>query len=325
MARITPVRQPSRRPAGVARAAEARSPTTVIKLWLFIRTALSGLRQLPFVHGVAVLTLAVALFAGALARAGQRGVGALLAHLDTDVEVTAYLADSMKPDQVEALRGRLARDSGGAVRVVSPAEALARLQKELGPDGAVLDGLAQNPLPTSLELLPPPGPPNAARLAALAAAWSKLPGVTGVDYGRAWVDRLAALRRALALGAGALLLMVLLAAVVVVAATLQLGMYARRDEIAIQKLVGATDTFVRTPYVLEGLLQGLLGAALASGGLFLCHVFLGPVVARALEGLGPLPAQLSLVSARRLTEVAAAGAGLGILGSTIAVGRFLKV
>jgi cell division transport system permease protein len=112
---------------------------------------------------------------------------------------------------------------------------------------------------------------------------------------------------------------------VVVAATLQLGMYARRDEIEIQKLVGATDTFVRTPYVIEGFLQGLLGSGLAIAGLWLCHALLGPLVSQALGGLGTLPASFSLITPRLLGEVLGTGVSLGVLGSAIAVGRFLRV
>jgi len=295
------------------------------KLWHFIRTALSGLRQAPFVHGVAVLTLAIALFAGALARAAQAGVDVLLLHLGSDVEVTLYLAESASPEQLETVRAAVARDSGGTANLVSPAQALARLRTELGAEGEVLDGLPENPLPRTIELLPPPGPPHAERLRVLAERWTHLPAVTAVDYGREWIDRLAALRHALTLGASVILALVLLAAIVVVAATLQLGMYARRDEIEIQKLVGATDAFVRTPYVLEGLLQGLLGSGVAIFALWLCHALLGPLVSQALGGLGTLPASLSLVAPRLLGEVLATGVSLGVLGSAIAVGRFLRV
>lgn len=297
----------------------------MIRLWLFIRTALSGLRQTPFVHGVAVLTLAVALFAGASARAAQAGVDALLSRLGTDVEITVYLSESAAPEELEALRAQLERESGGQARLVSPDEALGRLRQELGADGAVLEGLPENPLPRTIELLPPAGVPQAAKLRELAARWQHLPKVTGVDYGREWVDRLAALRRALTLGAGAALALVLLAAVVVVAATLQLGMYARRDEIEIQKLVGATDAFVRFPYVLEGLFQGLLGSGLAIGGLLLCHKLLGPLVAESLSGLIQAPLPMQLTTPRLLLEVLGTGVSLGVLGSAIAVGRFLRV
>ncbi|MBS2029828.1 MAG: ABC transporter permease [Deltaproteobacteria bacterium] len=297
----------------------------VTKLWHFIRTSFSGLRQTPFVHGVAVLTLAVALFAGALARAAQAAVDGVLGNLGTEVEVTLYLAESATPAEVESVRVQTERESGGVAKLVSPDEALARLRQELGGDGEVLDGLPENPLPRTIELQPPPGPPQAQKLRELSARWSHLPQVTGVDYGREWIDRLASLRHALTLGAAVALALVLLAAVVVVAATLQLGMYARRDEIEIQKLVGATDAFVRTPYVLEGLLQGLLGAALAVAGLYLCRALLGPLVMQSLEGLGHFPPGVSLTTPRLLGEVVATGVALGVLGSAIAVGRFLRV
>ena len=297
----------------------------VTKLWHFIRTAFSGLRQTPFVHGVAVLTLAVALFAGALARAAQATVDGVLGNLGTDVEVTLYLAESATPAEVESVRAQAEHDSGGVAKLVSPDEALTRLRRELGSDGDVLDGLPENPLPRTIELQPAPGPPQAQKLRELSARWSHLPQVTGVDYGREWIDRLASLRHALTLGAAVALMLVLIAAIVVVAATLQLGMYARRDEIEIQKLVGATDAFVRTPYVLEGLLQGLFGAALAVGGLYLCRALLGPVVAQSFEGIGQLPANVSLTAPRLLGEVLGTGVTLGVLGSAIAVGRFLRV
>jgi cell division transport system permease protein len=298
----------------------------VIKLWLFIRTALSGLRQTPFVHGVAVLTLAIALFAGAMARAAQAGVDALLGHLGTDVEVTVYLSENASSEAIESLRVALEQAAGGRVVQVSPQEALARLTRELGDDGAaVLQGLPENPLPRTLELFPPSVPPDPARLRELATRFAKLPGVAGVDYGREWVDRLAQLRQAVGVGASVVLLLVLLAAVVVVAATLQLGMYARRDEIEIQKLVGATDLFVRVPYVLEGLIQGVIAGGVAICALYLCQRLLGPRVAEALVGLVQAAPPLGLTAPRLLGEVLGLGALLGGLGSAIAVGRFLRV
>ncbi len=295
------------------------------QLLLFIRSALSGLRQTPFVHSVAILTLGIALFAGALARAGQTFLTQLLGRLGTEVEVTLYFAESATDAQVEAVRAQVAKETGGPVELVTPAAALARLRNELGPSGSVLDDLPENPLPRSLEVRPPPGPPDANKLREQTARWSKLSGVVAVDYGREWIDRLARLHKGVESGAGIALILVLLAAVVVVAATLQLAAYARRDEIEIQKLVGATDLFVRTPFLIEGLLQGLLGAGLAAVGLWLCERTLGP---RLIEGLGPLWGDLAppaLLNLRHLVELLGAGALLGVLGSSIAVGRFLRV
>src|SRR5207237_10472886 len=125
-----------------------------------------------------------------------------------------------------------------------------------------LGGLSGNPLPPSLEVTPRTAlPPSAVRL--LAARLEKLPGVQEVDYGREWLDKLEALGRGLRVfGAGALFT-VLGAALLVVANTIRLAVYARRDEIEIMKLVGATDGYVRGPLLLGGALQGLLGGALA--------------------------------------------------------------
>jgi cell division transport system permease protein len=307
----------------------ARDPkpgiSSLTTLLLFIRSALSGLRQTPFVHGVAVLTLGIALFAGAVARAGQQAVQHLLLRLGGETEMTLYLAETASPAQVADLQRQVQGEAGTAVRLVSAEEALGRLRGELGASGTVLDGLPENPLPRSLEVRPPPGPPDAARLRKLADRWAQLPGVTGVDYGREWIDRLAALDRALTQGAGAVLSLVLLAAVIVVAATLQLAAYARRDEIEIQKLVGATDLFVRVPFVIEGAFQGLMSAALAVGGLLLGQHILGPLLRESLTFLANDPSLPALVDPRRVVEVLGAGLGLGILGSSIAVGRFLRV
>jgi cell division transport system permease protein len=207
---------------------------------------------------------------------------------------------------------------------VTPAEALERLRKELGDTAGALEGLPENPLPRSLEVRPSPGT-QPELLHTLTDRWEHLPGVTSVDYGREWVDRLAAVHHALEIGATAVMGLVLLASVVVVAATLQLAVYSRRDEIEIQKLVGATDFFVKTPYVIEGAFQGILASGLAAAGLFACERLLWPRIADSLGFLlGGLP-PAALVAPRSLAELLGVGVLLGVLGSSIAVGRFLRV
>jgi cell division transport system permease protein len=296
----------------------------VNQLLLFIRSALAGLRQTPFVHSVAVLTLTIALFAGSLARAAHRSTRELLDHLGSEVEVTLYFGETSTDEQLQAARTGVARETGWVAEVVSPTQALERLRKELGDSSGALEGLPENPLPRSIEVHPPPGA-DPDRLHALASAWERLPGVSAVDYGREWVDRLAAVHRALEIGATAVMALVLLASVVVVAATLQLAVYARRDEIEIQKLVGATDFFVKTPYVIEGALQGILASAFAAGGLFACERLLWPRIASSVGFLvGGLP-PMALVAPRNLLELLGTGVLLGVLGSSIAVGRFLRV
>jgi cell division transport system permease protein len=156
----------------------------------------------------------------------------------------------------------------------------------------------------------------------LAADLGQLPGVRDVEYGREWLDKLEALGRGLrAFGAGALLA-VIGAALLVVANTIRLAVYARRDEIEIMKLVGATDSYVRAPFLMEGALQGLLGAGLAAGGIVAVQHWLLPRASQAFAfAAGVNAVHLAPLHAAALL---CAGVFVGFLGSWIAVARFLK-
>jgi cell division transport system permease protein len=152
-----------------------------------------------------------------------------------------------------------------------------------------------------------------------------MPGVTGVDYGEEAVERLSAISTALRYGGWVAFVVVLLATVVIVSATLQLAIYSRREEIEIQKLVGATDRFVKAPFLIEGCLQGLFGALVALAGLLAFERLVGPGMASLFSFLVGPGGMAPLLEPRLALGLLAAGCGLGLGGSFIAVGRFLRV
>ena len=207
---------------------------------------------------------------------------------------------------------------------VSPKAALDRLVKELGSAAESLRGLPEDPLPPSLEVRIPEGRRAPEALRALAAELRALPAVTGVDYGEQAVERLHAMARALR-WAGLLAFAVLVGAtLIIVSATLQLAIYARREEVEIQKLVGATDRFVQAPFLLEGVVQGLAGALLAVIALSVFRQTAGPQLASLFSFL-----RLPTVAAGpspwlEAAQLAAVGAALGLAGSYLAVHRFLR-
>src|SRR3954454_20016539 len=187
-----------------------------------------------------------------------------------------------------------------------------RLKKELGDLGAARDGLPENPLPPSLEVVPA-GSPGPAEVRGLAGRLGQMSHVVDVDYGREWLDRIEALGRAMRnFGSGALAL-VLAAALLVVANTIRLAVYARRDEIEIMKLVGATNRYVRAPFLIEGALQGVLGAALAVGGIVAVQHWLLPRASQAFA----FAAGVSAMHLLPLHAAALLGAGalVGFFGS----------
>jgi cell division transport system permease protein len=295
----------------------------VAKARTFWRSALEGIRHQPFVHAVSTVTLAVALFTVGLARSAGTELDRLIGSLGGEVRVTVYLDPKARADAQAAVAAGL-RQRGMAVEEVSPKAALDRLVKELGSAAESLRGLSEDPLPPSLEVRIPEGRRAPEALRALAAELRALPAVTGVDYGEQAVERLHAMARALR-WAGLLAFAVLVGAtLIIVSATLQLAIYARREEVEIQKLVGATDRFVQAPFLLEGVVQGLAGALLAVVVLGVFRQTAGPQLASLFSFLrlptvatGPSPWL-------EAAQLAAVGAALGLAGSYLAVHRFLR-
>jgi cell division transport system permease protein len=270
---------------------------------------------------VSVLTIGLALFIGTAFVLGLLTARSLLTSWGAQASMTLYLDPALAEGRAQQIAQELRARGDLEVQYVPPAAALQRLRADLGELGSALDGLTQNPLPPSLEIRPrQPLPGAAARV--LAAEMGEIEGVRDVEFGREWLEKLDALGRGLrAFGAGALLA-VIGAALLVVANTIRLAVYARRDEIEIMKLVGATDGYVRAPFLMEGALQGLLGATIAVGAVFGAQRWLLPRAAQAFEFAAGVsaPHLLPLHGA----AILAGGALVGFFGSWIAVARFLK-
>ena len=287
------------------------------------RRALVNLWRAPLPSLVSVLTIGLTLFLGAAFVFSLGAARTLLASWGAQAAITIYLPSSASDAQARALAARVEREHPDLrVAYVDKTAALSRLRVDLGELSSALEGLSSNPLPPTLELSPQTAL-SAAALRQLALELSWLPHVQEVDYGREWLDRLEALGRALRAGGAGALAVVLGAALLVVANTIRLAVYARRDEIEIMKLVGATDGYVRLPFLLEGGLQGLLGALLAIGGLYAVQKWLLPRAAEAFAfAAGAATPYLHLPQA---SAVALLGALVGLLGSYLAVARFLRV
>lgn len=266
----------------------------------------------------AVTTISVALLVVGSAVVIGANLARIAGVLEDQVQVVAFLRDGMGAAEAADLRSAVAALPGvAAVQFVGRDEALARLQTHLGEEGAFADLVQTNPLPDSLEVRPT----DPQQAPAVARALAAQPGVSEVSYGGQVVDRLMALTRGVRIIAVLLTVFLTAVALIVVVNTIRLTIIARRQEIEIMQLVGATRWFVRWPFVIEGLLQGTTAAAAAAlvvGGLYAVGAlrlnatmpFL-PVVPPG-EAAGPL-----------LISVLASGLGVGTAGSLIAIRRFL--
>jgi len=286
----------------------------------FVRAALRGLlgSPLPTLVSIATIALAVIPLGGLAIITGN--MRALLDAQGASRQVTAFLDVDLAPAEETAVARRVAA-LGGVERVelVTRDAALERFRDRLG-GGALLEALEANPLPASIEVTLADGADGAEEAGALAAALRALPEVEEVAGGEAWVEgyaRALALVRGAGLGLGAILA---LATLLIVANTIRLAVYARRDELDILALVGASRTFLRVPYLLEGVIQGTLGGALGIALLYGLFRIAVPQLGDALElFLGW--SQPRFLSAQGIAALVAGGAAFGLIGAAVAVAR----
>jgi cell division transport system permease protein len=222
--------------------------------------------------------------------------------------------------QVESLRETLSRVPGvRETRYVSRDQALADLGQQLGDQAGLLEAVADmNPLPDSIDVLVDPQ-----RLVAVADAAKQLPGVEKVIDKRQVITRLLDVTRAVRILGLGLALLLAGVTVVIVSNTIRLAVFSRRNEVRIMKLVGATDRFIRGPFMVEGILMSLVGACVAAAVVWWGYAWLLGAVGRSLPFLPLLGAQPLLFG---LTAgLALMGVVLGALGSSISLRRFLQV
>ena len=205
----------------------------------------------------------------------------------------------------------------------SKEEALQSFKRELKGKESLLEGLGENPIPASLQLRIQDAYQTPEALRQFTSSLSRLEGVEDVQYGQEWVDRLTAAVRMLRLLGLSVCLALGMASLLIVSNTIRLAVYSRAEEIEIMRLVGATKLHIRAPFLLEGLIQGGLGAAVALVLLF------GAYRATLWE-LQLTPGQIfgigvgSFLDPRWVGAMLAAGAGVGAFGSLMSVGRFLR-
>ncbi len=290
--------------------------------WRLTRRAVVNLWRAPLPSLVAVLTMALALFLGAGFLAALTGASALLRSWGAEANLTLYLAQAETDTEAQALVGTLrAQHPELEILLVDRKTALERLREDMRELPGALDGVSPAVLPLTIEMTPKQ-PMKSAELRKLAAELSKAQGVADVEYGREWLDKLEELGRGLRAAGASATALILGAAILVVANTIRLAVYARRDEIEIMKLVGATDGYVRLPFLLEGVLQGVAGALLALLGLFCVQRFLLPRAQAAFAFASG--ASFGPVLPGHFVVLVAFGAAVGLLGSWLAVARFLR-
>ncbi|HUQ16625.1 MAG TPA: permease-like cell division protein FtsX [Candidatus Saccharimonadales bacterium] len=272
--------------------------------------AWEGFWRNPVMSIASTLTVSLMLLLFAFFIVTDRGLQAAVAVLESKVELVLYLEDTAKPSDILAFKARIEKDPAVTrVDYVTKDQALARL-REIAARKKDFDlaDVDTNPLPATLEVKMA----SAQETSRLASSLKDEVGrgvVSDVVDNPTVVEKLLTITRVLSIGGIAVLGMMLFVALFVIVNTIRIAVHGRRDEIEIMKLVGATDWFVRWPFILEGMLVGTLGAAVSLGIII---AGAGPVTNAMIGFLDILPVSLG---ANFIAELV-----LGVFGFALLVG-----
>ncbi len=287
----------------------------------FIQEVFRSLRRNNWMSFASIGTVAVSLFVLGVFLLLVLNMNRMASALESQVQISVYLEDGLSADDrqdiasdIEALQGI------ESIRYISKDEAKARLEDRLGDQKYLLDALGdKNPLPDSFEVVVKS--PDLVETAAKAI--DRMDGVQEAKYGQDVIEHLFAITRLIRIFG--LVLMVLLAGATlfIISNTIRLTVFARRKEIAIMKYVGATDWFIRWPFLLEGMVLGFVGGVIAAVAL---RSFYAAMAAKITDTLTFFPLMPQYPSMNYITvALLLTGMAIGALGSALSLKRFLKV
>lgn len=253
-----------------------------------------------------------------------RNLDGLVSTWNHDAHISAYFRPQTPAEvQVAAQQAIAGRREVASVEHVTTEEATTWMKEQMPQMTPVMEDLGKDALPASLEIVLKPEYLTTEQVEAFAKSLSDAGSFSDVDYGRDWVGRLDTFLSVLRVFGGVLGGLTAVGTLFLVANTVHLAVYARRDELAIMRLVGATDGYIVGPFAMEGALQGLLGSSVAVALLWALH--------QSLEGrLGTLlPAalgtqELAFLPAPSLLLLVMVGTLGGTAVNTVAVVRFLR-
>jgi len=275
------------------------------------REVFLAFRRSPALALLSVTTIAFSLFAFGLFGLVAINIKSALRAIENRVEIRAFLVPNAKDEDVKELLAAARRLPAVAeVGYVSPDSALERARAELEEFRDVMEGTM---LPASVELRLKEGARDPETMKQISSRLQTYPVVEEVRYGREWVEKLYRVRTVVGVAGTGLGLVFALVAIIIIGATIRMAILARTKEIEIMRLVGATNGYVRLPYLMDGVLKGVAGGLIA----LLLAWAANRVVSRSFM-------ETEFFTTQQMLLGILAGAVIGLLGSWLSVGRHLR-
>ena len=285
----------------------------------FAREAAKSFSRNRLLSFATVSTVTICILILGMAVLLTMNAGLFMNRLESDVQMIAFLDKSLNQRQINAARDKIKEIEGiKSVEFISRDKSLEQLQETYGREYDLKTTLGSNPLPHTFKI----EAHNPQEVAQIAQQVDKIAGVYKVNYGQGVVERLFQVTRWVRIISIAFIVVLAAGAVFLIATTTRLSVFARRKEIYLMKLIGATDWFIRWPFFIEGIFLGVAGSLLAV-------LLLGLGYQALLQNISSM-VMVTLISDTALLgqiylSLVATGAILGVLGTYISLNRFLDV
>lgn len=287
----------------------------------YIREVFISLRRNNWMSVASIGTVAVSLFIFGMFLMMVMNMNKLAENMESQVQINVYLLDKVDREQARDIEKDLKKIEGvETVGFVTKDEAMERFKDRLGDQKTLLDALDEtNPLPDSFEVTVT----NPDLVKSAAEKMEKLDGVECAKYGQDVMEHLFEITRLLRIFGFTLMLVLAFATLFIISNTIRLTVFARRKEIAIMKYVGATDWFIRWPFVMEGMVLGLFGSIIAAMVLRTAYTAMAEKVYETLAFFPLIPEQPFLTYITIVVVIS--GMVVGAIGSAVSIKKFLKV
>lgn len=287
----------------------------------YIREVFISLRRNNWMSVASIGTVAVSLFIFGMFLMMVMNMNKLAENMESQVQINVYLLDKVDREQARDIEKDLKEIEGvESVGFVTKDEAMERFKDRLGDQKTLLDALDEtNPLPDSFEVTVT----NPDLVKSAAEKMEKLDGVECAKYGQDVLEHLFEITRLLRIFGFTLMLVLAFATLFIISNTIRLTVFARRKEIAIMKYVGATDWFIRWPFVMEGMVLGLFGSIIAAMVLRTAYTAMAEKVYETLAFFPLIPEQPFLTYITIVVVIS--GMVVGAIGSAVSIKKFLKV
>lgn len=289
--------------------------------WYYIKETFTSLKRNSLMSIASISTVALSILVLGMFLTMVLNVNNLASHLENQVQVTIYMEDSASAEQLKQME-KVLRSTPGIVKVTprTKEQALADFKKRLGEQQKLLAALGEdNPFPASFEIQVD----NPERIPQLVPQFQQMPGVETAKFGQEVVEHLFQLTRVLRIGGVLLIILLAIATLFIISNTIRITVFARRREVNIMKYVGATDWFIRWPFLLEGMIMGFVGTLIASVALYKGYNAIQAKIYGTLAFFPMLPSWPTM--GWLCGGLVCVGTLIGALGSSISLRKFLDV